>query len=1213
MRAPDPISQSRLGALRRFVWRLETPVGLGAMFAVALLVRVVIAPHAGFYGDLRLFQIWANRLHEVGTHRFYVQGQFADYPPGYLYVLWLIGKISATPGYLLLKLPALLADLGLAWIAGTFATRLAPAALKERWPVRALVAGAVLFNPAVIALSAVWGQVDAVPAMFVLWSLLLLFTGPRSLRCEIAAFLLFAVAIAMKPQSGFVLPVMLYALYRRYLHQRPLSEVIDGALTISVTGVLALGAWSVSGLAFGLGPVSLLRFYSHSASVYPVTSANAFNLWGALGSWRNDSAGDHVMTVAGISALHFGTLVFLAATAVVLWRAHRALERGAHEARVLSVAAATVALLAYVLLTRMHERYMFLSLAALAPLVFMRPVRLAYAGLSGLFVLNLWYPYAFFNSQWKVQDFHYNPWFNWLLGGFATDTWQKKVWSLAVTAIAIGVAWRGTRWLRRDEPEPALAGVPSARETRPASVSRPTGLASSWAWGLGQIRKVPLTEELACEESRNAVSRWGPIALVGLTCLLCLVILRGETKPAPNLNDSAFHLQMVRWADGQIREGRVPLDGWYPYLSLGSSQFHHYQSLPHTLTAYAARATGAGDQTTYLWILYLLVALWPIAVYWGARLLGWGRWIAAAAAAVSPMIVSASGYGYEHQSYAWQGYGVYSQLWAMWLLPVAWGLTWRAVTRGKYYAAAALALALTIACHFITGYLAILTVGVWVLVLGSGFLRRVGRAALVVLGSLLVASWVLVPLVGDTKWTSQSEYYKGTIFNDSYGARKVLGWLFTGKLFDAGRFPVVTVLFFVGVLICLVRARRDIRARALLGAFTLSLLLFFGRPTLGPVLDLLPGMRDVQVHRFIMGVHLAGILIAGVGLGGLIHTALAVAGRLAPDRRGLIAGVAAVALAVGVLAPAWTERASYDRFGAKAISAQRTEDATDGRDLDRLVAIVKARGDGRVYAGLRGNWGAQYKVGYVPVHAWLADRQVDTIGFVFRTIASLSTDVEAAFDETNPAQYQMFNIRYLILPSDRQPAVPAKLLASSGRHHLWEVETTGYLQVVDRASSVAADRTNVEQTTKAFRQSNLASRGIYPGVAFAGAAPPPPTFAGATPPAGSPGTVVAQSATLQDGVFSARVEANRPAVVLLKASYDPRWTVTVDGLPDKTAMMAPSLVGVEVPTGHHVVRFKYKPYDRYSLLLALGAITLLGLALHPRRAALRLRFRAGKR
>ena len=57
----------------------------------------------------------------------------------------------------------------------------------------------------------------------------------------------------------------------------------------------------------------------------------------------------------------------------------------------------------------------------------------------------------------------------------------------------------------------------------------------------------------------------------------------------------------------------------------------------------------------------------------------------------------------------------------------------------------------------------------------------------------------------------------------------------------------------------------------------------------------------------------------------------------------------------------------------------------------------------------------------MPVYEWLADRDVDAIGFTFRTIASLSNDVEASFDETNPAQYEMFNVRYLILPPDRKP------------------------------------------------------------------------------------------------------------------------------------------------------------------------------------------------
>ena len=195
-------------------------------------------------------------------------------------------------------------------------------------------------------------------------------------------------------------------------------------------------------------------------------------------------------------------------------------------------------------------------------------------------------------------------------------------------------------------------------------------------------------------------------------CAFGLWILHSETRPAANLNDSAFHLQMVRWASTQIHEGRIPLDGWFPDLTLGSSFFHHYQSLAETLTAYTAVATGVSDQTAYLWFLYLLLALWPLSIYWSARLLGWARWTAAAAAAVSPLLVSAGGYGYEHGSYTWQGYGVYSQEWAMWLLPLAWGFTWRAVSRGKRYPAAAVAHRADHGDAISSpGYLAMLTIG----------------------------------------------------------------------------------------------------------------------------------------------------------------------------------------------------------------------------------------------------------------------------------------------------------------------------------------------------------------------------------------------------------------------------------------------------------------------------------------------------------------------
>jgi hypothetical protein len=1197
------ISPSQRESFREVLWRLDTTMGLVGMFSLAFLVRILIAPHFGFSIDLNFFRTWARELHEVGPHRFYSTDHTADYPPGYLYVLWLIGSISATPGYLVLKLPAVLADLGLGWIAGTFAERLAPGSLKERIPVRAVVTAVVLFNPAVIALSAGWGQVDSVPVFFVLASLLLLFTGAQSLRRDLAAFLLFGIAFSMKPQTCLVFPVMAYALYRRYLYQRPRPELIDGALSVGLVGTLAVGVWAVSGLAFGLGPVDLVRFYRHSAAVLPVTSANAFNFWGVIAFWRNDASGADVLRIAGVPAIFVGVLLFGAATALLLWQLHRAIERGVDQARVLMVGAAVESLLGYTFLTRMHERYLFLTLACLAPILFVRPVRLIYAALSSLFLLDLWYAYADFNIRVNAQTLRFEPWFDWLYGGFATDPWQKKVLSLAVTAIALLAAWRGIQWLVDFEPlAPATAPVQSA----PAPAG---GAATRQPQPLGSGIVVAPLDDTADRVSTRSAARWIPVSLVSLSALFGLILLRGETRYAQNQNDSAFHLLMVRWGSGQLHHGRWPFDGWFPYFALGSSFFHHYQSLPHTLTAFLANVTGAGNQTTYLWFLYLLLALWPIAVYVGARLLDWSRWTAGSAAAISPLLVSTPAYGYEHGSYTWQGYGIYGQLWAMWLLPIAWGLTWRAVARGKYYAAAAVALALTIACHFIAGYLAVLTVGVWVIVLGkTGFVRRVGRAAVATVGGLLVASWVVVPLIGDTKWTARTEYYKGTIFNDSFGAEKILAWLFTGQIFDGKRsFPIITVLFFLGVVVCILRARADIRARALLGAFTLSLLLFFGRRTWHRLIDLLPGMGDVQIHRFIMGVHLAGIFIAGVGLGWLLRTMYSEVNRRVPGRYALATGAAALALCVGVLAPAWIERLHYDNRGTALIRSQQGYDATAGRDVDRLVDIVKKRHDGRVYAGLRANWGPQYRVGSVPVQAWLADRGIDAIGLVFRTITSLSTDIEVAFDENNPAQYQMLNIRYVLVPSDRKPSVPAKLIASAGPNRLYEVHTSGYFQVVDRAASVSANRTNIEQATKDFRNSQLALRGIYPSVAFAGASPLPPTYSGTTPPAGPAGTVVTQSNTLQDGVFDATVKARRRAVVLLKATYDPRWTVTVDGLRAKPEMMAPSLVGVEVPPGRHVVRFKYVPYSHYPVLLAIGALTLLALILVPRRKTLRRR------
>jgi hypothetical protein len=701
---------------------------------------------------------------------------------------------------------------------------------------------------------------------------------------------------------------------------------------------------------------------------------------------------------------------------------------------------------------------------------------------------------------------------------------------------------------------------------------------------------------------RIALSRaahWLPLLAIVFAVGFNLWTLRGELRPVQNLNDSAHHLAMIGWAQHRIDTGATPLDGWFPYGGLGSPHFHHYQSTPQVITAYISQVFGA--ERTYVWTMYVLLALWPISVYWGARLLGWGRWASALAALASPLIASKPGYGYEFGSYTWRGLGAWSQMWGMWVLPIAWGLSWRAVARKGSYALGAVSLAAMLAFHFLTAYLALLSVGLWVLLAPREIPRRVIRAAVIVGGAMLMASWVIVPLFADGKWSLLSEYNANTFWADSFGARQVFSWLFTGRLFDAGRFPVVSLLVAVGVGVCISRFRRDERARGLLGVLVVSLVLYSGRPTFGPLLNLLPGSDDLLLHRYIIGVHMAGLLLAGVGAAWLGRILLnQIRGRLPNVKRVAISAVL-LALAVGWLSPAWAERARFNGQGARWIEEQRVGDRTDGADLVSLINEVKRRGDGRVYAGLRGNWGQQYKVVQVPAYAYILTHRADAVGFTLRTTA-LSSDIEARFAlyDGNPVLYDVFNVRYVILPTEMTPTIPATLIGSRGRHRLYRVETSGYMEVVDTTAPIRADRTNIGRRVDPFLRSDLPRRKLFPTIAYGGERAATPTTRPGAQPAGPAGTVQRSAAALEDGRAVADVVANRRAVVMLKVSFDPRWRVFVDGVERRPQMIAPSYVAAPVSPGRHHVRFVFQPYPRYPLLLGLGALTLVGLVLVPR-------------
>jgi hypothetical protein len=692
---------------------------------------------------------------------------------------------------------------------------------------------------------------------------------------------------------------------------------------------------------------------------------------------------------------------------------------------------------------------------------------------------------------------------------------------------------------------------------------------------------------------RTDWSKFVPLALVAIAVLFNLFVLRAEVRPVAPPNDTSVHVSLVRFAEQRINDGKLVFDSWYPRLSMGLPAFHHYQSLAPIIGG--AIATQFGAARTVAWSNFLLACTLPLCFYWAIRLLGFNRWVAGIAALFVPLISSVTLYGYEHGSFQWRGNGIWTALWGMWLLPLTLAFTYRSIARGRAYALAALFLALTITAHFLTGYLALLALGVWVIVKPSELLRRVGRAAIVSAGGMLVAAWVVVPLLADGKWSNRSEYNVGAFWYDSAGGKKVMWWLGTGQLLDYRHWPIVTLLAAVGVVICIWRFRSDERSRVVLAFTIMSLLLFCGRDTIGFIADRLPGGKDLQLHRYIIGVHLGGIVLAAIGAAWLVQLVYSFLHTRLKGVPPVAIGAGILVLGLVALAPAWRERAHYNALNATQIAAQQVADRSDGQDFTALVDTAKSLGDGRIYAGQPGHSAV---IGQVPTYEYVLRDNADVVGFMLRTV-SLSSDVETRFDSTNAAHFDLFNARYIIQPSAQPPAVPATFLQASGRWGLWAVPTSGYLQVVDTTAAINADRTNLGRRTAEFLSSTLPAQRLIPVIAFDGAHGAAPTV-GSSPPAGPAGVITQHHNRPDDGVFGGTVIANRNAVVMLKATFDPHMKVTVDGRPSKTQMLAPSFIGVAVTPGQHTIEFRYVAFGYYWALFLLGGLTLAALALVPR-------------
>ena len=222
------------------------------------------------------------------------QGEFADYPPGYLYVLWLTGKLTAGSRLSAAEAAADRSPISVSPGSPARSPRGSrPHSLKRAVAGASTRDGGRALQPCCPRRRAVWGQVDSVPAFLVLTLAPAAVHGPQSgLRSELAG------APHLRRRDRDEAAGGLHGPGHALRPLPPLSPPPPARGSCSTEcsasswpGSSRSGSGPSRGWRSGSGPSSLVDFYSKSASVYPVTSANAFNLWGVVGFWRPDSKG----------------------------------------------------------------------------------------------------------------------------------------------------------------------------------------------------------------------------------------------------------------------------------------------------------------------------------------------------------------------------------------------------------------------------------------------------------------------------------------------------------------------------------------------------------------------------------------------------------------------------------------------------------------------------------------------------------------------------------------------------------------------------------------------------------------------------------------------------------------------------------------------------------------------------------------------------------
>ena len=306
------------------------------LLIAGFVIRLFFAYYyKGHETDMDCFNIWSDMLKTNGFSSFYTSDAFTDYPPGYMYVLYLLGFIKDIFGagskitYAILKLPGIVADI----LTGFCIYKLCEKHRETN--LKYLLTGFYIFNPVTILNSSIWGQVDSV---FTLFIVLMLYALTE--KKPICSYFLFAIAVLIKPQALFYFPVLIFGIIENvFLHKFSMKSFLVNL----ISGLCAIAVLCLLMLPFGFTNVA--NQYMNTIGSYDYAAVNAYNLWTGLGkNW---------------GSLSFGMTLFSAVSIIMAVLACIYIFFYKKEENRYFITAAFICFSIFTLSVKMHERYAF--------------------------------------------------------------------------------------------------------------------------------------------------------------------------------------------------------------------------------------------------------------------------------------------------------------------------------------------------------------------------------------------------------------------------------------------------------------------------------------------------------------------------------------------------------------------------------------------------------------------------------------------------------------------------------------------------------------------------------------------------------------------------------------------------------------------------------------------------------------------------------------